>query len=306
VIGQQLYGPTLEYTVVPFAGRYKKSVDNQIKERELTPPGAPAIIRSPAECRARWGDPFRQTHLVDGVEDGSKVELVYDRTERITEVDPDIKALVRGSGREVPGETVKRQIPWIGPGGDKRLIKNIPIPVRAGPQDLLYYFATGTKRQELHARFVKITPDPNSYRVMADSLEGEAKEYKVRIPGNDTPASIRIGLQILHPGKSIGAMTFEGGEVDDGEDMSDWVSRTGTSDFRVKWNRADMLQRFTLWTEQGLFNLGEEDISKHTEEQIWQALKTATQFWARETITNCSNVQQKLGGQICRFMRLNH
>jgi hypothetical protein len=97
-------------------------------------PGAPPVVRPPVEARKRWEDPFRQTFLVDGIEDGSKITMVYDPTQRVTEVDPDIEALVRGAGREIGGETIIRDITWTGPVGAITVIRKLRLPVQATPQ----------------------------------------------------------------------------------------------------------------------------------------------------------------------------
>jgi hypothetical protein len=41
-----------------------------------------------------------------------------------------------------------RHITWIGPGGDVKIIKGLQVPVKAGPQDLLFRMTLATKPQE--------------------------------------------------------------------------------------------------------------------------------------------------------------
>jgi hypothetical protein len=74
-------------------------------------------------------------------------------------VDPDIEAEVRGRGREIPGEVIMRSVAWRGSGGDTEIINELPIQVGAGPQDLMFRLSLATKRQELDARYVTITPE---------------------------------------------------------------------------------------------------------------------------------------------------
>jgi hypothetical protein len=177
VISQQLFGDDHVYTVVPYSSRFRKPKDTRTMTRQLLLPGAPAVVRPPVETRKYWGDPVKeQRKLVDGVEDGSRFLLPYDPTQRIAEVDPDVEALVRGHGRDIPGETWPRTITWVGPAGDSKLVKKLLIPEKAGSQDLLFRFALATKRQELDARYVKITPE--------DWREGEAIriEFKLERP----------------------------------------------------------------------------------------------------------------------------
>jgi ribonuclease HI len=125
----------------------------------MTLTGAPSYIHRPIEARRYWGCPKKQKTLVDGIHDGSKAVLVYDPTQRITDVDPDIEAMVRGHGRDIPGETLNGQVTWVGPSGEAKLVKNLLILQRARPQDLLFRLASATKRQELDARYAKIEPE---------------------------------------------------------------------------------------------------------------------------------------------------
>jgi hypothetical protein len=45
-------------------------------------------------------------------------------------------------------------------------------------------------------------PDPTSERVIRYTFGNDPMEYHVRIHGGDSPATIREGLKILHPGKN--------------------------------------------------------------------------------------------------------
>lgn len=71
VISQQLLGEELEYTVVPYASRFRKPKDTRILTRQMLLPGVPAVVRPTVEAIKYWGDPRKeQKELVDGIEDG--------------------------------------------------------------------------------------------------------------------------------------------------------------------------------------------------------------------------------------------
>jgi hypothetical protein len=100
------------HDMTPFAQRFRKPKDDRIKSRQLKFSGAPTTrpVRMPVETTKRWGgSDYRQTYLVDDVVSGENLTKVYDPTQRITQVDPDVEAEILGLGREVPGDTFKRQ-----------------------------------------------------------------------------------------------------------------------------------------------------------------------------------------------------
>jgi hypothetical protein len=105
------------------------------------------------------GSDYRQTYLVDDVVSGEKITKVYDPTERLTQVDPDVEAEVMGLGREVPGDTFKRTVTWVWPNGGTTMIKGLNITVKATPQDLLLRISLALKTPELDHRFTIITPE---------------------------------------------------------------------------------------------------------------------------------------------------
>jgi hypothetical protein len=154
-----MFTNTLEHVVVPYPKCFRKPKDDRIKTRQIMLPGASRVVRPPVEARKSWENPFRPTFPGDGVEDGSKITMVYDPTRRITDVDPEIEALVRGQGREIPGEVIARHVTRTGPGGDVKIINDLPVPVKAGPQHLLFRMSLATKGQELDARYVTISPE---------------------------------------------------------------------------------------------------------------------------------------------------
>jgi hypothetical protein len=151
VIDQQFFGKELACTVVAYNARYRKPKDTRIMTGQMLLPGAAAVVRPPVEAQKDWGDPKRtQKKLVDGIEDGSRPVLLYDPTQRITEVDPDVGVLVRGHGRDIT---------WKSPAGETKLIRKLLVPKRANPKDLMFRFALETKRPKLDARDVTIEPE---------------------------------------------------------------------------------------------------------------------------------------------------
>jgi hypothetical protein len=155
------------HVMTPFAQRYRKSKDDSIRTRQLTFPGAPPPerrSRPPLETRKRWGgSEYRQTRLVDDVVSGEKITAVYDPTQRITQIDPDVEAEVTGSDRVVPGDTFKRTVTWVWPDGTMTIINKLNIPVRATSQDLLYRICRALKTPELNHMFTIITPEDWKY-----------------------------------------------------------------------------------------------------------------------------------------------
>jgi ribonuclease HI len=112
--------------------------------------------------------------MVESVVDGSKITKVFDPTQRVIDIDPDVEAIVRGPNREVPGEVIERDITWTGPAGNKHFAKKLKIPVRSTAQDLVYGLCLAMKKQELGANFVEITPeDWNTRRVIAVTFQYE-------------------------------------------------------------------------------------------------------------------------------------
>jgi hypothetical protein len=117
--------------MIPFAQRFKKPKDDRIATRQLTFPGAPPPdrrSRMPIETRKRWGGlEYQQTRLVEDVVSGEKITAVYDPTQRLTEVGPDIEAEVTGAGRDVPGDTFERRVTWIWPNETTTIINKLNI-----------------------------------------------------------------------------------------------------------------------------------------------------------------------------------
>jgi ribonuclease HI len=154
-----LFTDALEWIVVPYSQRYRKPKDDRIQTQQIVLPGAPPVARPQVEARKGWGDPFGQTLVIDGVDDGSKIPMFYDPTQRIIEVDPDVEAAVRGQGREIGGEVILRDVTWTGPCGGEKGVRKLPVPVKAVPQDFMFRLSLATKRQELDARFAAISPE---------------------------------------------------------------------------------------------------------------------------------------------------
>jgi hypothetical protein len=106
---------TMVFEMAPFAKRSKKPVDNRVKTRQLRFPGKPTgLIRMPVETRKRWGDNCRHEYLVEDVVTGKKVTKIFDPTQRMTQVDPNVAAEITGSSREISGDVAERWITWVG------------------------------------------------------------------------------------------------------------------------------------------------------------------------------------------------
>jgi ribonuclease HI len=114
----------------------------------------------PIETRKRWGGKdYRQEYLVEDVLTGEKITAVYDLTQRITQVDPDVEAEVMALGREVPGDKFPRTVTWVWPNGGTVIIKKLSVPVKATPQDLLLRVTRALKAPELYHDFTIIPPE---------------------------------------------------------------------------------------------------------------------------------------------------
>jgi hypothetical protein len=116
-------------------------------------------------------------------------------------------------------------------------------------------------------------PYPTFERIMTYTLGEDPTEYRVRIHGGDSPATIREGLKRINPGKNPEAMWFEGGVIDDGDPVGDWFSRTGKSDFRVNWMLGAVYQKFWLWTREGEVELGDEEWDGRPQADVWQSVR---------------------------------
>jgi hypothetical protein len=112
-------------------------------------------------------------------------------------------------------------------------------------------------------------PDPTFERVMTYTFGNDPKEYRVRIHGGDSPAIIREGPKRLHPGKNLATMIFDNAEMDDGDPVGDWLSRTGTSHFRVNWRMEKETQKFWLCTQDGEKDLGNEELEDRDQTEVW-------------------------------------
>jgi hypothetical protein len=112
-------------------------------------------------------------------------------------------------------------------------------------------------------------PDQLFERIMCCTFGEDPTEHHVRIHRDDTPAVIREWLKRLHPGVNPTTMLIEGGEAEDDWPMSDWMSRTGTSDVRVNWKMEQPYQKFWFWSCGNEVDLGDERGPAET----WASLK---------------------------------
>jgi hypothetical protein len=179
---RQLYddGEILVYEMVPHSQRYVKPKDTRIKTRQPPLPGTSIQdhpIHMPVETRAKWGDCFRQTYMVDGVKDDSKIVRVYDPTQREFDVDPDVEAEVLGHDRVVPGDVVVRDVTWTGPTGVKIIIYKLKVPVKATRQDLIFRISLDLKCTEIDESFFEIFPEEWAHaKILAVSFVYERPE----------------------------------------------------------------------------------------------------------------------------------
>jgi hypothetical protein len=132
-IQHELFRETLEWMVIPYNHLYRKPKDQRIRTRQPTFPGARPVIRPPMEGRKRWGDPYRQTDLVDGIE-------------------PDIEAEVRGASREIDAEVIHRDVTRTRPSGGSKVVRKLPIPTLARLQDLMLRLSLAAKSGTLETR----------------------------------------------------------------------------------------------------------------------------------------------------------
>jgi hypothetical protein len=125
--------------------------------------------------------------------------------------------------------------------------------------------------------FVKSTdgspPDPTFEMIMSYTFGHDPTEYQVRIHGEDSPATIREGLKKLDPGKNPAELMFEDAEMNDDDPVGDWISRTGTSQFKGNWRMAREYQKFWLWTPTGEEDLGDEEWDGCSAEEMCQSLR---------------------------------
>jgi hypothetical protein len=61
------------------------------------------------------------------------------------------------------------------------------------------------------------------------TLEGDSREYQMRVQWGEWVGDLRERLQALHPDKVLGEMLHEGGEMTEDEPTEDWISSTGFS-----------------------------------------------------------------------------
>jgi hypothetical protein len=92
--------------------------------------------------------------------------------------------------------------------------------------------------------------------------------------GDDTRATIREGLEKLHPGVNPTMMMIEGREVEDDWSMSDWMSRPGTSDVRVNWKMETPYHKFWRWSCGNEVDLGDEPLDGRSPAERWASLKS--------------------------------
>jgi hypothetical protein len=116
-------------------------------------------------------------------------------------------------------------------------------------------------------------PDPLFERVLTYTLGDDPTEFKVRVRKGYTVEAVREGPKRLHPTATLDKMLIEEAEVDDGYDVNDWATQTGTSDIRARWTLGVPAQRFRLWKLSGPMDIGSEDLDGRSRDEIWQSLQ---------------------------------
>jgi hypothetical protein len=103
-------------------------------------------------------------------------------------------------------------------------------------------------------------PDPTFERVLLYTLGDDPTEHGVRIHKGNATADVREGLKRLHPGVNPAKMMFEGAEMAEEDDVTDWASRTGSSPLKVMWTLDTRTRKFWCWTPSGVKDLGNEEL----------------------------------------------
>jgi hypothetical protein len=121
-------------------------------------------------------------------------------------------------------------------------------------------------------------PDPQFERVLKYTLGDGSEEFSVRVKKGQTTRDLKENLKTLHPGVNPAQILLGGSAMDDSDAINEWASVTGTSPIAVKVSLDLPIQRFKLWQNGAIYDLGEEDLNGRTNEEIWQSLKARNAF----------------------------
>jgi hypothetical protein len=115
--------------------------------------------------------------------------------------------------------------------------------------------------------------DPTFDRVLLYTLGNDLTEHGGRIHKGNTPAETMQGLNKLHPGVNPAKMMFEGAEMAEEDDVTEWATRTGSSPTKVTWTLNKPTQKFWCWRPSGVRDMGEEELENRTREEVWRSLQ---------------------------------
>lgn len=77
--------------------------------------------------------------------------------------------------------------------------------------------------------------DPEFERILRYTINNELVEYHVRVARGEKPEDIRSKSQTRHQDQILNQLWLEGGILEDGDPISGWESRTGSSSIAANW-----------------------------------------------------------------------
>jgi hypothetical protein len=116
-------------------------------------------------------------------------------------------------------------------------------------------------------------PDPQFERLLKYTLGDESEVFSVRVKKGQTTRDLKEALKTLHPGINPAQILLEGSAMDDSDAVNEWASITGTSRIIMKVALDQPVQRFRVWQNGTMYDLGDEDLNGRSKEDIWQSLK---------------------------------
>jgi hypothetical protein len=99
------------------------------------------------------------------------------------------------------------------------------------------------------------------------------EEFSVRIHKGQTTQEVMTGLKSLHAGINPSKILPNGLEMATEDPVTDWATETSTSPLKVQICLDQPVQRFQVWQNGGIFDMGAEELDGRSKEEIWQALK---------------------------------
>jgi hypothetical protein len=99
-------------------------------------------------------------------------------------------------------------------------------------------------------------PNPTFERTMKYTLGDGSEEFSVRIHKGQTTQEVMTGLRSLHAGINPSKILFNGSEMANEDPITDWATETGTSPLKVQICLDQPVQRFQVWQNGGIYDLG--------------------------------------------------